>query len=69
MAASCLEELRSKGWHGTGARTWGDGGEDLGGRGPGEGTRGEVGMSGGARRGQERRLGASCRSSGALEQR
>lgn len=25
VAASCLEDLRSKGWHGTGARPWGAG--------------------------------------------
>lgn len=26
VAASCLEDLRSKGWHETGARPWGAGG-------------------------------------------
>lgn len=50
VAASCLEDLRSKGRHGPGteARPWGAGAE---------GTRGRGGWRRGARRGEERRLG------------
>lgn len=39
VAASCLEELRDKGRHGTGARAWGAGARAEGSQGQGEDVR------------------------------